>query len=283
MNRLLPLKEGVSVWPFFLNWISKFSCLFCRAGRNQRCLAMMINIVIPASTLDTCLRWLVPVTWSVSSADMEGNSPLSFKERSLCYCSVHSQPFPKKNDKIFICKVLNWGWSLVTIFNLFRDYFIITCLLVCLFGFGWMFLLVLHFLDRDDRILSIVMFYHTLNCLTCINLCLKLSSLLDSSLLFKFAMELISDKLLWGVILRLDLYWLFVMLCVGTKSPRYHVLTWMILLKVSEVFSKPGGLCWEVGLGGIDGNSCRLLTLAILAVVSLHVFLWKWQQSQTGV
>ena len=27
----------------------------------------------------------------------------------------------------------------------------------------------------------------------------------------------------------------------------------MILLKVSEVFSKPGGLCWEVGLGGIDG------------------------------
>jgi len=46
----------------------------------------------------------------------------------------------------------------------------------------------------------------------------------------------------------------------------------MILLKVSEVFSKPGGLCWEVGLGGICGNSCRVLTLAILSVMLLRVF-----------
>ena len=38
------------------------------------------------------------------------------------------------------------------------------------------------------------------------------------------------------------------------------------------VFPKPGGLCWEVGLGGIDGNSCRVLTLAILSVMLLRVF-----------
>ena len=41
---------------------------------------------------------------------------------------------------------------------------------------------------------------------------------------------------------------------------------------INGVFSKPGGLCWEVGLGGIDGNSCRVLTLAILSVMLLRVF-----------
>ena len=47
----------------------------------------------------------------------------------------------------------------------------------------------------------------------------------------------------------------------------------MILLKVSGVLPKPGGLWWEGGLGGIGGNSCRVLTVAILSVMLLRVFM----------
>ena len=47
----------------------------------------------------------------------------------------------------------------------------------------------------------------------------------------------------------------------------------MVLLKVSGVLAKPGGLWWEVCHGGIGRNSCRVLTLAILSVMLLLVFM----------
>ncbi|KAK7267567.1 hypothetical protein RIF29_20244 [Crotalaria pallida] len=47
------------------------------------------------------------------------------------------------------------------------------------------------------------------------------------------------------------------------------VIDWSGVLSVSGVMPKPGGLWW----GGLDGNSCRVLTLAILSVMLLRVFM----------